>query len=119
MTEGATSSSEEASSGPPQAQDAASGKTSRQAAPATPSPQRPSGTKPGAQETEKQQSLYDRLSHDMEHDRKVRQEVRMGKRVGFYKLKGQLGTGNFSKVKLGVHLLTTGRLNLCHSFLAT
>lgn len=118
MTEGASSSSEEASGGPPQAQDAASGKTSRQAAPATPS-QRPSGTRPGAQETEKRQSLYDRLTHDVERDLKVRQEVRMGKRVGFYKLKGQLGTGNFSKVKLGVHLLTTGKLNWCHHFLAT
>ena len=32
------------------------------------------------------------------------------KRVGFYKLKGQLGAGNFSKVKLGLHLLTNGKL---------
>ena len=118
MTEGASSSSEEASGRPSQTQDATSGKTSRQAAPATPS-QRPPETRPGAQDTEKRQSLYDRLTHDIEHDHKVRQEVRMGKRVGFYKLKGQLGTGNFSKVKLGVHLLTTGKLNLCHRFLAT
>ena len=115
MTEGASSSSEEAPGGPPQAQDAASGNTRPQAAPAAPS-QRPSETRPGAQETVKQQSLYDRVTYDIEHDHKVRQEMRMGKRVGFYKLKGQLGTGNFSKVKVGVHLLTTGRLSLCSSF---
>lgn len=30
------------------------------------------------------------------------------KRVGFYRLRGQLGSGNFSKVKFGVHLLTNG-----------
>lgn len=30
------------------------------------------------------------------------------KRVGFYRLRGLLGTGNFSKVKFGVHLLTNG-----------
>ena len=30
------------------------------------------------------------------------------RRVGFYRLRGQLGAGNFSKVRFGVHLLTNG-----------
>lgn len=30
------------------------------------------------------------------------------RRVGFYRLRGHLGAGNFSKVKFGVHLLTNG-----------
>ena len=58
--------------------------------------------------TVKRRSPYERITHDLESDQKVKQEVRLGKRVGFYKLRGQLGTGNFAKVKLGIHLLTTG-----------
>ena len=65
--------------------------------------------RPEAQVLAKKRTLYERLTHDMQHDHKFNQEVRMGKRVGFYKLKGQLGAGNFAKVKLGVHLLTTGK----------
>ena len=60
------------------------------------------------QSTAKRQSLYERLTYDLRHDHKVKQEVRLGKRIGLYKLRGQLGTGNFAKVKLGIHLLTTG-----------
>jgi serine/threonine-protein kinase NIM1 len=58
--------------------------------------------------TVKRRSPYERITYDLESDHKVKQEVRLGKRVGFYKLRGQLGTGNFAKVKLGIHLLTTG-----------
>ena len=61
-----------------------------------------------AQSAVKRQSLYERIAHDLRHDHRVSQEVRLGKRVGFYKIKGQLGSGNFAKVKLGVHVLTTG-----------
>lgn len=70
----------------------------------------PSGTQGGQANsaTTKRRSPYERITHDLENDHKVKQEVRLGKRVGFYKLRGQLGTGNFSKVKLGIHLLTTG-----------
>ena len=53
---------------------------------------------------------YERVKHDLETDPRVVQELALGKRVGFYKLKGQLGTGNFSRVKLGHHLLTNGEL---------
>lgn len=51
---------------------------------------------------------YNRLKHDLDHDPKVSQEIALGKRVGFYRMKGQLGVGNFAKVKLGLHLLTHG-----------
>lgn len=53
---------------------------------------------------------YERVKHDLEKDPRVAQELALGKRVGFYKLKGQLGSGNFSRVKLGHHLLTNGEL---------
>lgn len=100
MTEGANTNSAQASGGKPHSQDPASGAN-------TDKTQRPAMTQPQA--TVKRKSLYDRLTYDMQNDHKVNQEVRMGKRVGYYKLKGQLGTGNFAKVKLGVHLLTTGK----------
>lgn len=53
-------------------------------------------------------SPYQHLLRDLEQSSKVQQEVLSGKRIGLYRLKGQLGAGNFSQVKLGVHLLTHG-----------
>lgn len=53
-------------------------------------------------------SLYGRLLQDLEHSAKIKQEVVSGRRIGFYRLKSQLGTGNFAQVKLGLHLLTNG-----------
>lgn len=55
-------------------------------------------------------SLYERIKHDTEHDPKALQEVALGKRVGFYKLRTQLGSGNFATVKLGMHLLTNEKV---------
>ena len=56
-------------------------------------------------------TLYEKLQADLQSDPKVAQEVALGRRVGLYRMKGQLGAGNFSKVKLGHHLLTNGELN--------
>ena len=58
---------------------------------------------------EEQKSLYDQLHHDLENDSEAKEEVTLGKRVGLYRIKStKLGAGNFSVVKLGVHLLTNG-----------
>ena len=54
-------------------------------------------------------SLYERLVWLHQHDEDSQRELNMGKRIGFYKLKSDLGTGNFSKVKLATHQLTKGR----------
>nr|CAD2188718.1 unnamed protein product [Meloidogyne enterolobii] len=40
------------------------------------------------------------------NDLQCQKELALGKRVGFYRLGKELGAGNFSKVKLGVHVLT-------------
>ena len=53
-------------------------------------------------------SHFDKLLHDLAHDPKVAKDIALGKRVRLYKIRGQLGVGNFSKVKLGVHILTKG-----------
>jgi serine/threonine-protein kinase NIM1 len=43
------------------------------------------------------------------NDSQYQKEIALGKRVGFYRLGKELGAGNFSKVKLGVHVLTKGK----------
>ena len=53
-------------------------------------------------------SPYDYQLHQLDHDPRTIKEVLLGKRVRFYHIKGTLGAGNFSKVRLGVHLLTKG-----------
>ena len=52
---------------------------------------------------------YERLSHDLNNDARCLKEVTLGKRIGFYRIRGELGSGNFSQVKLGIHALTKGK----------
>ena len=52
---------------------------------------------------------YERLSYELASDRRCLREITLGKRVGFYQLRNQIGSGNFSTVKLGVHILTRGQ----------
>uniref|UniRef100_A0A183BSK5 Protein kinase domain-containing protein n=1 Tax=Globodera pallida TaxID=36090 RepID=A0A183BSK5_GLOPA len=61
-----------------------------------------------ASATDQSQSLYDRTLHQLTNDPQFQKEIALGKRVGFYRLGKELGAGNFSKVKLGVHVLTKG-----------
>eukprot|EP00062_Callorhinchus_milii_P016957 gi/632968829/ref/XP_007900748.1/ PREDICTED: serine/threonine-protein kinase NIM1 [Callorhinchus milii] len=42
----------------------------------------------------------------MRTNEKVKHELIVGKRIGFYQLHGKIGFGNFSQVKLGIHNLT-------------
>eukprot|EP00794_Sanderia_malayensis_P008191 gene8191-9069_t len=48
---------------------------------------------------------YEQLTHDLAHDEKIAKEISSGKRIGFYRIRGDLGSGNFSQVKLGYHCL--------------
>ncbi|XP_051875842.1 serine/threonine-protein kinase NIM1-like [Pristis pectinata] len=48
----------------------------------------------------------ERLTHELAHDEQTIREVTLGKRIGFYRMRGQIGTGNFSQVKLAIHSLT-------------
>lgn len=45
----------------------------------------------------------------MDNDRKWQTDTAVGKRIGLYKLSGELGKGNFSQVKTGFHELTKGK----------
>uniref|UniRef100_A0A915AMW4 non-specific serine/threonine protein kinase n=1 Tax=Parascaris univalens TaxID=6257 RepID=A0A915AMW4_PARUN len=49
---------------------------------------------------------YQRTLYMLANDAGFQKDVALGKRIGFYKLGKELGAGNFSKVKLGVHVLT-------------
>ncbi|XP_026797258.2 serine/threonine-protein kinase NIM1 [Pangasianodon hypophthalmus] len=51
-----------------------------------------------------------KLTLDMCHDEKTIKELIVGRRVGFYKVCGEIGCGNFSKVKLAFHALTKDKV---------
>ena len=55
-------------------------------------------------------SLYDKLLWQHQYDEGSQKDVTLGRRVGFYKFKSELGSGNFSNVKLAVHQITKGRM---------
>ncbi|ELT87514.1 hypothetical protein CAPTEDRAFT_98750 [Capitella teleta] len=55
---------------------------------------------------ERRTTAYERLSHDLSNDKRCLKEITLGKRIGFYRIRGELGSGNFSQVKLGIHALT-------------
>lgn len=52
----------------------------------------------------------ERLNLDMCQDERVVRELTVGRRIGFYKIHGELGCGNFSHVKLGIHALTKDKV---------
>jgi serine/threonine-protein kinase NIM1 len=52
---------------------------------------------------------FEKLTQDMSQDEKMVREITLGKRIGFYRIRGEIGSGNFSQVKLGIHSLTKGR----------
>ena len=54
-------------------------------------------------------TLYERLSSDLANDPRVMKEITLGRRIAFYRIRGEIGTGNFSQVKMGIHVLTKGK----------
>lgn len=65
---------------------------------------------------ERRITAYERLSHDLSNDKRCLKEITLGKRIGFYRIRGELGSGNFSQVKLGIHALTKGRFSIIYLF---
>jgi len=53
-------------------------------------------------------SAYEKALLDLAHDKKLERDLAVGRQVGFYRIRGELGSGNFSRVKLGIHILTRG-----------
>lgn len=53
---------------------------------------------------------YHRLTKALQSDPRCGHEVALGRRVGLYRFCGDIGRGNFSKVKLAVHQLTRDKV---------
>lgn len=67
---------------------------------------------PDSQQPEQRRTTpFERLGIDLSNDQKCLKEITLGKRIGFYRIRGELGSGNFSQVKLGIHALTKGNTN--------
>ncbi|CAH3177309.1 unnamed protein product [Porites lobata] len=62
------------------------------------------------QPREKTLTPYERLSYDLAHDERYLKEITLGKRIGFYRIRGELGSGNFCQVKMGIHSLTRDKV---------
>lgn len=67
------------------------------------------------EEERMKQSPFERLVYDMAHNERVANELMLGRRVGFYELRGEIGQGNFSTVRLGIHALMKGQLTSTQS----
>lgn len=55
-----------------------------------------------------QHTAFGKALYDLTHSERVMNDLTFGRRVGFYELRGQIGSGNFSQVRLGIHDLTKG-----------
>uniref|UniRef100_A0A8D3AV01 Serine/threonine-protein kinase NIM1 n=1 Tax=Scophthalmus maximus TaxID=52904 RepID=A0A8D3AV01_SCOMX len=64
--------------------------------------------------TEEQEAMrrtaFGKAFYDMSHSERVMDDLTFGRRVGLYELRGQIGCGNFSQVRLGIHDLTKERV---------
>ncbi|XP_010869832.1 serine/threonine-protein kinase NIM1 isoform X2 [Esox lucius] len=56
------------------------------------------------------QTPFERVLYDMNHDQRVINDLTLGRRISFYELRGEIGCGNFSQVRLGIHALTEERV---------
>lgn len=52
---------------------------------------------------------YDKLTRELTEDDRCIKELSLGKRIGFYRIRNDIGSGNFAKVKLGFHCLVKGK----------
>ncbi|KAM4552278.1 serine/threonine-protein kinase NIM1-like isoform 2-T2 [Odontesthes bonariensis] len=57
-----------------------------------------------------QHTAIGKALRDLTHSERVMNDLICGRRVGFYELRGEIGSGNFSHVRLGIHDLTKERV---------
>lgn len=57
-----------------------------------------------------QRTALGKALYDLNHSEKVMNDLIFGRRVGLYELRGEIGSGNFSQVRLGIHDLTKGEI---------
>nr|XP_046908170.1 protein kinase 4-like [Dermatophagoides farinae] len=49
---------------------------------------------------------YERILQALEVDKTWQKEIAFGRRIGLYRFRGDIGNGNFSRVKIAIHSLT-------------
>ena len=64
-----------------------------------------------------QYTQYEKLCRELSEDERCIKEFSLGKRIGFYRVRNDIGSGNFAKVKLGFHCLVKGKLFKCYLYL--
>lgn len=55
-----------------------------------------------------QHTAFGKACYDLTHSERVMDDLTFGRRVGLYELRGEIGSGNFSQVRFGIHDLTKG-----------
>lgn len=55
-----------------------------------------------------QRTAFGKACYDLTHSERVMDDLTFGRRVGLYELRGEIGSGNFSQVRFGIHDLTKG-----------
>lgn len=61
-------------------------------------------------EGDMRRTAFGKALYDLSHSERVLDDLTCGRRVGFYELRGEIGSGNFSQVRLGIHDLTKGEI---------
>lgn len=52
---------------------------------------------------------YEKIVKCISQNDRWRRELTLGRRIGFYRIRGDVGSGNFSQVKVATHSLTGGK----------
>lgn len=55
-------------------------------------------------------TAFGKVCYDLTHSERVMDDLTFGRRVGLYELRGEIGCGNFSRVRYGIHDLTKGEI---------
>ncbi|XP_054623909.1 serine/threonine-protein kinase NIM1 [Dunckerocampus dactyliophorus] len=66
--------------------------------------------KKGEEQDTLQHTVFGKAFYDLSHSERVMDDLIFGRRVGLYELRGEIGSGNFSQVRLGIHDLTKERV---------
>lgn len=67
----------------------------------------------GEEQDVTQLTAFGKACYDLTHSVRVMDDLTFGRRVGLYELRGEIGSGNFSRVRYGIHDLTKGEALRC------
>lgn len=67
----------------------------------------------GEEQDVTQLTAFGKACYDLTHSVRVMDDLTFGRRVGLYELRGEIGSGNFSRVRYGIHDLTKGEVLRC------